>query len=116
MEAGYHAFIAPIGFKYIKSRTEGKILVKNEPAASVIAEAMEGMASGRFQTKVEMKCFLDAAPEFPKGASGKIGNSQVDKILNDQLYAGYIEYKPWGVTLRKGRHEGMVSFETFQKI
>ncbi|MBL1261768.1 MAG: recombinase family protein [Thiotrichaceae bacterium] len=116
LEAGYHAFIAPVGFKYIKSKAGGKILVKDEPAASIIAEAMEGFASGRFQTKQEVRYFLEAAPEFPKTASGKISNNRADDILANPLYAGYVEYKPWGVTLRKGKHEGMVNFTTFQKI
>ena len=74
------------------------------------------MRAERLQTKKEPKCFLESVPGFPKTASGKIGNSQVDKILCSPLYAGYIEYKIWGVTLRKGQHEGMVSFETFQRI
>lgn len=113
LEAGYHAFIAPVGFKYIKSKAQGKILVRDEPCASVIAEMMEGFASGRFQTKKECKYFLESAATFPKTSSGRIGNSQVDKILGNPLYAGMIEYQPWGVTLRKGQHEGMVSFETF---
>jgi len=116
LEAGYYAFIAPVGFKYTKSKAEGKIIVKDEPVASVITEAMEGFASGRFQTKEEAKRFLENSPEFPKSASGKISNGLIDRVLSNPLYAGYIEYKPWGVDLRKGRHEGMVSFEMFHKI
>lgn len=116
LEAGYHAFIAPAGFKYKKTKEQGKVLVRDEPAASAIAEMMEGFASGRFQTKRECKYFLEGAPEYPKKASGKIGHSQVDAILGNPLYAGYIEYKPWGVDLRKGKHEGMVSYETFCRI
>ncbi|WP_158657949.1 recombinase family protein [Agarilytica rhodophyticola] len=116
LEAGFHAFIAPAGFKYEKVKGRGKTLVKDEPTASVIAEMMEGFASGRFQTKRECKYFLEAAPEFPKTASGRIGNNQVDKMLTNPLYAGMIEYKPWGITLRQGNHEGMVTYQTFLKI
>jgi site-specific DNA recombinase len=32
------------------------------------------------------------------------------------LYAGYIEVPNWNVPLRKGHHEGLVSFATWQKI
>ncbi|MCU7839796.1 MAG: recombinase family protein [Candidatus Thiodiazotropha sp. (ex Troendleina suluensis)] len=116
LEAGYHAFIAPVGFKYIKSKTDGKILVKDEPAASIITEMMEGFASGRFQTKQEARRFLEGSALFPKTASGKIGNNRINTILANPLYAGYIEYKPWGVELRKGRHEGMVDYQTFLRI
>lgn len=117
LEAGYYAFIAPMDFKYIKSKTQGKILVRDEPVASIIAEMMEGFAGDRFQTKVEAKRFLEAAPEYPKQASsGRLGNSHVDNILSNPLYAGYIEYKPWNVSLRKGQHEGIVSYDTFCRI
>ncbi len=116
LEAGFHAFNAPMGFKFIKSKAQGKILVRNEPVASVIAEMMEGFASGRFQTKQEARYFLEKTPEYPKTDSGRLGNNHVNKILSNPLYAGYIEYKPWGIDLRKGRHEGMINYETFQKI
>ncbi len=116
LEAGYYAFIAPVGYYYEKSKTGGKVLLVDEAVRGVLQEAMEGFASGRFQTKQEVRYFLENAPEFPKSASGKLGNSRTAIILSNQLYAGYIEYKPWGVTLRKGQHEGIISFEAFQKI
>jgi DNA invertase Pin-like site-specific DNA recombinase len=116
LEAGFHAFNAPVGFKFVKAKEGGKRLVKDEPAASVLTDMMEGFASGRFQTKQEARRFLENHPDFPKGKSGRIGNNQVDKILSDPLYAGYIQYLPWGVTLRQGQHEGMVDYTTFQRI
>lgn len=116
MEEGYYAFIAPIGFKFTKERGQPKTFMRDEPVASVIAEMMEGYANGRFQTKQECRYFLEGSPLFPKGKSGKIGNNQVTKILTNPLYAGMIEYKPWGIKLREGRHKGMVSYETFCKI
>ena len=116
LEAGYHAFLAPVGYKFVKNEVHRKMIVRDEPAASVIAEMMEGFASGRFQTKHEARFFLESSPEFPKGKSGKIGNSRITAMLSNPLYAGYVGYKPWGVALRKGKHEGMVSYETFCKI
>ncbi len=115
LEAGYHVFIAPAGFKFKKTKEHGKLLVRDEPIASIIAEAIEGFASGRFQTKQEVRYFFEFAPEFPKTKSGKIGNNRVTEILSNPLYAGYVAYKPWGVSVRKGQHEGMVSYETFLK-
>lgn len=113
LEAGFYAFIAPVGYRFVKDKLHSKVLVPDEPAASALREAMEGFASGRFQTKQEVRRFLESAPEFPKSASGKIGNTRVQKILTDPLYAGYVEYQPWGVTLRKGHHEGLISYETY---
>ncbi len=113
LEAGYYAFVAPAGFKYIKTKDRGKVLVRDEPAASIIAEAMEGFACGRFQTMQEVRYFLEHAPEFP---SNKMGNNTPKKMLSNPLYAGMIVYEPWGVTMRKGQHEGMISYESFCKI
>jgi site-specific DNA recombinase len=116
LEAGYHAFRAPTGYHYQKTKTQGKMLFVDEAIAPVLCEALEGFASGRFQTKREVQYFLEAAPELPKTASGRLGNNRVNDMLSNPLYAGYIEYKPWGVSLRKGQHEGIISYETFQKI
>lgn len=116
LEAGYHAFNAPVGFRFVKTRDRGKTLTKDEQAATALTEMMEGFASGRFQSKREAKRLLENNNDFPKGKSGKIGNSQVGKILSDPLYAGYIEYAPWGVSLRKGQHEGIIDLCTFKKI
>lgn len=116
LESGYYVFGPPAGYKYKKSKAHGKILRRHEPMASVVAEAMEGFASGRFQTKQEVKYFLESAPAFPKTASGKIGNSAVHRILTNPLYAGYVGHKPWGVELCKGQHKGLISYETFCKV
>ena len=116
LEAGYHAFIAPVGFKYTKDKLHGKLLVRDEPIASIIAEAMIGYASGRFQSAQEMRYFLENEPEFPKMKSGRIGNSKARNILINPIYAGMVEHKKWGVSMRKGHHEGMISYKTFCQI
>jgi len=41
---------------------------------------------------------------------------QAHRILTYSLYAGYIESECWGVSLRKGYHDGLISLETFQRI
>jgi site-specific DNA recombinase len=116
LEAGYHAFVAPVGFRYVKDKVHGKMLALDPKTAPILKEALEGFASGRFQTTMEVRTFLEQSPEYPKQASGKLGNSKAKQILTNPLYAGYIEYAPWGVSLREGRHEGIISYETFCKI
>jgi hypothetical protein len=48
--------------------------------------------------------------------NGEIRNQRVYDLLTRVVYAGYIEAPNWGVGLRKGQHEGLISFETFEKI
>jgi len=52
---GYWVFRAPPGYRYEKVRGRGKMLMRDEPVASVIQEALEGFASGRFETQAELK-------------------------------------------------------------
>ena len=51
LEAGYYAFTAPTGYYFQKTKTQGNMLFVDEDVAPVMREAMEGFASGRFQTK-----------------------------------------------------------------
>ena len=113
---GYWPFHAPIGFKYEKAPGRGKVLVRDEPLASIIQEGLEGHASGYFQTQAEVKRFFESRPEFPKTRYGTVTNENVNRILTRVLYAGYVEALDWGVSLRPGKHEGLISLETFEKI
>ena len=113
---GYWVFQAPTGYRYERQRGCGNVLVRDEPLASIIAEALEGFASERFGTQVEVKRFLEDYPEFPRQRSGDIPNQRVTELLTQPLYAGHIEVPRWDVPMRKGQHEGLISFETFQTI
>ena len=114
---GYWPFQAPRGYRYEKRRGEGSVLVLDEPIASILTEALEGYASGRFDTQAEVKRFLEAHPDYPNDTpSGTIRNQRVKELLTRVLYAGYIEHAHWNVSLRKGHHPALISMETFQRI
>ena len=114
---GYWCFQPPVGYRYQRTAGHGKILVRNEPFASIVQEALEGFAAGRFETQAEVKRFLESQPEFPKDLpNGEIRAQRVTDILVRAVYAGMIEVPNWNVTLRKGQHEGLVSVVTYQRI
>ena len=114
---GYWVFHAPPGYTYKKVSGHGKLLVRDEPLASIVQEALEGFASGRFQTQADLKQFLEAQPEFPcKTRDGYVRYEEVKRLLVRPHYAGYIEVPHWDVSLRKGHHEGLISLETYEKI
>jgi DNA invertase Pin-like site-specific DNA recombinase len=110
LQNGYWPFQAPIGYRYERSSGgHGKILVRDEPNASILQEALEGYASGRFQTQVEVKRFLERQPDFPKDLNGReVRNQRAYEFLTRVLYAGYVEHADWGVSIRKGQHEGLI--------
>ena len=113
---GYWPFTPCLGFKFKTVPGRGKVLVRDEPLASIIQEALEGYASGRFQLQAEVKRFLESQPAFPKNRFGIVTDDAANRILTRLLYAGMVERKEWGVSLRPGQHAGLVSYETFQKI
>ena len=117
MMNGYYCLPKPIGYAYRKFPGQGNVLVRDEPQASIVQEALQGYASGRFDTQVEVKRFLEGQPDFPKDLpNGKIRHQRVKDILTRVVYAGYVEHGDWGVSLRKGQHDGLVDLTTFEKI
>jgi len=116
MQSGYWCFHAPPGYVFKKVSGHGKLLVRDEPLASVISEALEGFANGLFETQSEIKRFLEASPHFPKSGNGKVHYSRVKELLSKPLYAGYLNYPEWGLNWLKGKHEPIVSVETYQKV
>ena len=113
---GFWGFQAPTGYVYASERGRGRILTIDPKTAPVIKEALEGFANGRFERQSDVASWLYVQPLFPKSKRGLISPNRVAQILNQPLYAGYIEVPRWGVTLRKAQHEPLISFETFQQI
>lgn len=75
LERGYYVFATPVGYRYEKVDSHGRMLVRDEPLASIIAEALEGYALGRFQLQAEVKRFLASHPEYPRDKSGECARS-----------------------------------------
>lgn len=113
---GYWCFQSPIGYKHQTVRGHGRLLMRHEPLASIIQEGIEGFASGRFESQAELMRFWQSFPEFPKDRNGVVLNQRVKDILTRPIYAGMVEAPSWNIPMRKGQHEGLVSFETYQKV
>ena len=116
VQNGYWVFKAPVGYKYEKRSGKGKLLVRDEPLASIVQEALEGYASGRFDIQAEVMRFLQDKPEYPKDRNGIVRNERIIELLNRPVYAGYVEAPNWGVSRRMGQHDGLITPETFRKI
>ncbi len=117
MMNGYWVFQAPRGYKYEKVGPHGKLLVRDEPVASIMQTALEGYANGTFQTLTEVKRYLEAQPDFPKDTKkGEVRIQRIREWLTQILYAGFIERPDWNIELRDGQHDGLISLHTFRKI
>ena len=51
---GYWVFHAPPGYRYKQVQGHGNLMVRDEPLASIIQEALDGFATGRFETLAEV--------------------------------------------------------------
>ena len=89
---GYWVFHAPPGYKYTKTKEHGKLLVRDEPVASILEEGLNGFACGRFSSQGELKRFFESQPDFPKDTpDGTIRYETIVRYLSRPHYAGYIE-------------------------
>jgi DNA invertase Pin-like site-specific DNA recombinase len=115
-EAGYWGTNPPLGYKMQNERGKPRILVRKEPIASYIQEALEGYARGRFETQMEIKRFLDNCPEFPKNLNrgNEVHPDTIRKMLTNVVYAGMVSMPSWGITPRQGHHEALIDKKTFK--
>ncbi len=118
VENGFWVFRAPVGYRYKNSSSSGgKVLVPDEVLAPIVRDALEGFAIGRFASQAEVLRFLEHNPQFPKDRKdGSIRPMTISRLLRKVVYAGYVEAPKWGIKLRKGQHDGLISFETHQLI
>src|SRR3989344_4667120 len=86
----------------------------DSPEGKIVKEALEGFASGRFQEQVDVQRFL---------LLNSINNSKpvylefVKRILSNSLfYAGFLEFLPWEVSMRKSDHEPIIDFSIHEII
>lgn len=111
-EAGYWPLFPPVGYTQMKDPLHGKLLTPTSKAG-VIKEAFEGFASGRFKTQTDVRDFLQ---EMDICDGRPVYLEYVRRLFNRSVYAGWIEYEPWGVTRRVGHHQPLISTETFDLV
>lgn len=119
LERGYWPFYPPPGYKQFKDPLHGKLLTPHEPEASIIKEALEGYASGRFENQVDVQHFLQKKGFFfsnKRVQSKYVHLEKVRRMLGRVIYAGYIEFPAWEVGRIKGQHEPLISLQTYEKI
>ena len=116
MQNGYYVFKLKPGYKYVETKDRGAVIVRDEPAATIIANVLTDFANGQLQTQAEVMRALNANPSFPKGKTGQVRKQLIKSLLTYPLYAGYIDYEPYGISMLKGQHESLITLATYQKI
>ncbi len=117
LEQGYWIFRAPVGYRYEQAKGGGKELVFDEVLGPIVKEGLEGFATGRFVSQTELRRFLESKPEYPKDMpNGQIRPQTIVRFLNKEVYAGLVSCNKWGIGLREGQHEGLISIATYERI
>ena len=113
---GYWTFHAPIGYKFQRVQGHGKLLVRDEPIASIIQEIFEGYEAGRFEGPAEIVRYLSANPAWPTSKRDKLTVERVLELLRRVHYAGYLNHPEWDIHMLRAKHEPIVSLATFSAV
>lgn len=114
LELGYYPFSKKKGYTMTKDPAHtGKVAKINEDG-KILKLALEGFANGTLVRKMDICNFLVEKGFWKKNPAKKV--DVISAMLEDVFYAGQIEYLAWGVTRRKGQHEGIISIETYETI
>lgn len=114
LDRGYWTFSSKKGYTIKKNRVHGKLCVPNAEG-KLIAEALEGFASGRFVRRIDVCKFLVERGLWRRQRPVKY----LDRVLSymrDPFYYGDIEYPAWGVQRRPGQHKPLISQATFDAV
>ncbi len=115
LDNGYWPFDPPTGLRNQKDLVHGKILVPVEPYASILKKTIEKYRDGEFITLGEVKQYLHEAYELV-GLPNRPSLSTTIHILNNPLYAGYLEYPKWKVPFKEAKHKGFISVDTYYLV
>lgn len=116
VEQGYWLFPPPAGYRYGKCPDGGKILMPKTPNAPIIREALEGYASGRFDSAADVTRFLISHPSILEERKSAHRAKFAADLLRQPLYAGYMNIEKWNMKMRPCKHEPLISLETWHKI
>lgn len=115
LELGYWPFCYPPGLINISHVIHGRVLAPHEPKANIFKEAIESYRDGLLNTLQDVQEFINRKYQQRK-IDEIISIDGAQRILTNVLYCGWIEYKPWGILLKKGRHEGFITKETYDAV
>ncbi len=115
LEAGYWAFGRKKGYDIVKDPLHGKLAVANKEGLEILKPALEMFARGELPRKIDFARYL-LEQGFWSGKYAEKYLDQVTAILTDCFYMGDIEYLPWEVARKQGKHSGIISASVFESI
>lgn len=115
LEAGFWVFSPPVGYRFARRHGE-KVLIRDEPHAGIVREALKKFAAGEFASQAAVSKFLYARGcHSTQGAGGKFSSSAIRRLLLNEVYSGWCISKKWSLRVR-GRHEALITEQEHRKI
>jgi site-specific DNA recombinase len=114
LELGYYPFSKKKGYTMTKDHAHTGKVAKINDDGKILKLALEGFANGTLIRKIDVCNFLVEKGFWKKNPAKKV--DVISAMLEDIFYAGQIEYPAWGVSRRKGQHEGVINLATYETI
>lgn len=118
LEQGFWVFKAPPGMEFKSDRSLKKVMMRDEPRATLVEHALKGYAYGSLSTPSTVMRYLFENGFF--GPDPKYRAKRYYKVtyemLSNVLYTGHLEYKKWGIPLQKGYHPALITLDEFDLI
>ncbi len=112
-------FRAPIGYRNVRETFDGReirTIAIDEVRGPLIKEAFELYASGEYSL-LELASIMEAkglrTPKTPSRPPGVVAANRLNTILRNPFYVGIVSYRGES---HPGRHEALVSEDTFEKV
>ena len=119
IDQGYWCFHPPRWFNFQMIEWQWKMLIQNEEAKHIKAW-FERFANEEYFSAYDLARFLikkwldKVATMWKHDVILSLG--RIYRMLNNPLYAWYLELEKWDVKLQKAKHEWIISFQTYLKI
>lgn len=101
----------PKGYHYLETNVGGKkvkVLHPHPTEAGPVKYVREQYANGLMSQEDIFK--------YLKENNTPICKAKIRKFLENKIYAGLVEFKPWGISLRQGIHQPLHSLEIQDQI
>ena len=116
LKQGYWVLQPPTGYKQV--RVDRRIrLVRNEPTATYLQNALEGFANGKYPTQKAVYDYLSGFEIIGSyGKPVKVTMNFVKNLLKNPKYTGCFDYPHWDIPYQKWAIDPIISVDTYHRI
>ncbi|MDL2295997.1 recombinase family protein [Lachnospiraceae bacterium OttesenSCG-928-E19] len=103
------------GYKRVRI---GKFMhnVRDEPSATVLADALQGFAKGKLSTQLDVLNFINNHPKFAISGMPKANHNFVRSFLTSPIYTGWFAYPERDIPYQQWKIEPLISLEEHKII